>query len=88
MLPICQKAKALWSEDEISDFVHFMALNPLEGDVMPGTKGLRKIRWSRAGMGKRGGARVVHFCAKQPGRSHVDRGLRQGHDRQFTRFFF
>ena len=38
-----------------------LAANPLVGDVIPGAGGLRKVRWSRAGMGKRGGARVVYF---------------------------
>ena len=35
--------------------------NPLAGDVIPGVDGLRKVRWGRAGMGKRGGARVIYF---------------------------
>ena len=29
--------------------------------VIPGTDGVRKARWSRAGMGKRGGVRVIYF---------------------------
>jgi hypothetical protein len=29
--------------------------------VIPGAGGLRKVRWSRSGMGKRGGARVIYF---------------------------
>jgi hypothetical protein len=36
-------------------------VNPQADDVIPGTSGLRKLRWSRAGMGKRGGARVIYF---------------------------
>ena len=28
---------------------------------MPGIGGLRKVRWGRAGMGKRGGARVIYY---------------------------
>jgi hypothetical protein len=31
------------------------------GDVVPGSGGCRKVRWSRAGSGKRGGVRVVYF---------------------------
>lgn len=31
------------------------------GDLMPGTGGYRKRRFGRAGMGKRGGARVVYL---------------------------
>lgn len=39
----------------------FVADNPEAGDVIPDTGGLRKLRWGRQGMGKRGGARVVYF---------------------------
>jgi hypothetical protein len=39
----------------------WIAENPLTGDVIPGTHGLRKVRWSRSGMGKRGGARVIYY---------------------------
>ena len=38
-----------------------IASNPLAGDVIPGTGGLRKVRYSRQGTGKRGGVRVVHY---------------------------
>ena len=43
------------------DFRVWLAANPLAGDVIPGAGGLRKVRWSRAGMGKRGGTRVIYF---------------------------
>jgi hypothetical protein len=29
--------------------------------VIPETGGVRKLRWIRQGMGKRGGVRVIHF---------------------------
>ena len=29
--------------------------------MIPGTGGVRKLRWGRSGSGKRGGARVVYF---------------------------
>ena len=29
--------------------------------MIPGACGLRKVHWSRAGMGKRGGVRVTYF---------------------------
>jgi hypothetical protein len=38
-----------------------MALNPEAGDVIQRTGGLRKVRWSVAGGGKRGGVRVIYF---------------------------
>lgn len=60
-------AKAFWSEDEIADFVVFIAENAEAGDVIAGTKTLRKVRWARPGMGKRGGARVVYFVRSPAG---------------------
>jgi hypothetical protein len=43
------------------EFIDWIADNPLAGDVIPGAAPLRKVRWTRAGMGKRGGARVIYF---------------------------
>ena len=54
-------ASAVWSADEREDFVTWIANNPLSGDVIPGTGGLRKVRYTRQGMGKRGGVRVVYY---------------------------
>src|SRR3954453_19361044 len=56
-----KQAAALWSAAELDDLKDYVAGNPLAGDEMPGTGGLRKLRWSRAGMGKRGGARVIYY---------------------------
>ena len=38
-----------------------MAASPEAGDVIRETGGLRKVRWSRPGSGKRGGVRVIYF---------------------------
>ena len=54
-------ARDLWSEDERGAFCTWIAGNPDAGDVIPGSGGCRKVRWSRAGMGKRGGVRIIYF---------------------------
>jgi hypothetical protein len=54
-------ASAIWSDDERDAFITWLVSNPLAGDVIPGTGGLRKVRWSRSGMGKRGGAREIYY---------------------------
>lgn len=54
-------AAEIWSADELDQFVNWIALNPLAGDVIPGTGGLRKVRWGASGRGKRGGARVIYY---------------------------
>lgn len=60
--PIFQRlVDDIWSTDERQDFVVWLANNALAGDVIPGAGGLRKVRWSRSGMGKRGGVRVIYY---------------------------
>jgi hypothetical protein len=54
-------AADLWSDTEREAFINWLSNNPEAGDVIPGTAGLRKVRWARQGMGKRGGARVIYF---------------------------
>ena len=39
----------------------YLAYHPAAGDLIPGTGGVRKLRWGLEGRGKRGGARVVYF---------------------------
>lgn len=51
----------IWRDAERVEFITWLAHNPLSGDVIPGRSGLRKVRWSRPGMGKRGGARVIYY---------------------------
>ncbi len=41
----------------------FLAALPNTGDVIQGTGGLRKVRWTVHGRGKRGGVRVIYFHA-------------------------
>ena len=56
-----RSAAKIWSEDEMAALVDHVARNPEAGDLIPGTGGVRKLRWGRAGSGKRGGARVIYF---------------------------
>lgn len=51
----------IWVEDELDEFIDWLAINPTAGDVVPGTQGARKIRWAAKGQGKRAGARVIYF---------------------------
>ena len=57
---------AYWSEDEMGRFCAFIATHPNEGVLVPGTGGVRKLRWGRTGAGKSGGVRVIYFAAAKP----------------------
>ena len=35
--------------------------HPDAGDVIPGSGGVRKLRWAAKGKGKRGGARIIYL---------------------------
>ena len=58
-------AAEVWSEAEREEFINFIAGNPEAGDAIRGSGGCRKVRWSRSGTGKRGGARVIYFLASE-----------------------
>ena len=44
---------------------NFLLENPKTGRVIQGTGGLRKMRWAKVGLGKRGGVRIVYFWAEK-----------------------
>ncbi|MGA2623819.1 MAG: type II toxin-antitoxin system RelE/ParE family toxin [Bacteroidota bacterium] len=52
------------SDDEYKDLQSFIAANPTAGDIIPGSNGLRKLRWSIQGKGKRGGSRIIYYWVK------------------------
>ncbi len=60
-----RQAKEVWTEAEREEFVLYIAGNPEAGSVIADTGGVRKVRWSRAGTGKRGGVRVIYFYHDQ-----------------------
>jgi hypothetical protein len=55
------EAAKIWSDEERLQFFASMAVDPEAGMVIPGSGGCRKIRWSRPGMGKQGGVRIIYF---------------------------
>lgn len=56
-----KKSKKILGEQEIKELHLYISENPTKGDVISGTGGLRKMRWSASGKGKRGGARIIYF---------------------------
>jgi hypothetical protein len=52
---------ATLSEEEYRAFQLYLIGRPDAGVVIPGSGGLRKLRWRLPGRGKRGGARVIYY---------------------------
>jgi hypothetical protein len=51
----------LLDDEEYRELQNELILRPEAGDLIKGTHGLRKLRWKRPGMGKRGGMRVIYY---------------------------
>lgn len=50
-----------WTDEDLRALQNFLLLSPDAGDLIRGGSGLRKVRWSAQGRGKRGGARVIYY---------------------------
>jgi hypothetical protein len=61
LLSFQNDADRIFSDQEREDLSDFISANPVFGDVIPGTGGIRKLRWRARGNGKRGGARVIYY---------------------------
>lgn len=53
--------RRIMDEEECKLLVNYLAYNPASGELIPGTGGVRKLRWALKGRGKRGGARVIYY---------------------------
>ena len=64
--PIFTKAVLeLLEDDEYKSLQVALMLRPEQGAIIPGSGGLRKIRWGIKGKGKRGGLRVIYYWDKK-----------------------
>ncbi len=61
-------ANDYFDDGELATLQVAISRHPDQGDVVPGTHGVRKLRWSRAGKGKRGGVRVLYYVQDAHGR--------------------
>jgi len=62
-----RRAKRLLPEAEIARLEQFIGERPDAHPVIAGTGGVRKARWARPGMGKRGGVRAVYYFQTRAG---------------------
>jgi RelE toxin of RelE / RelB toxin-antitoxin system len=55
------------TDDEYAALQQALIAQPEAGDVIPGSGGVRKLRWNLAGRGKRGGLRVIYYLRSREG---------------------
>ena len=60
-------ASAYLSDDEYLELQRTLARNPEAGPIIPGSGGVRKVRWTLPGRGKRGGLRVIYYVRSRRG---------------------
>ena len=60
-----RRAEKLLSKSEYQDLIVYLAGHPEEGDEIPGTGGVRKMRFAAQGKGKSGGVRVIYYYFDQ-----------------------
>jgi hypothetical protein len=60
-----------WTDEDFGALQRFLLVMPTAGDVIRGTHGLRKLRWTARGRGKRGGARVIYYWQASSSRIYL-----------------
>ena len=59
------RLRGLVDEDQYRAVQLALLLRPEQGPLIPGSGGLRKLRWAARGRGKRGGLRLIYYWAPQ-----------------------
>ena len=57
----------IFSDEDLARLQGFLIDNPEVGDVVPGSGGVRKMRWAMPGRGKRGGLRIIYYLRSRQG---------------------
>lgn len=55
------------SDEEYAQLQGHLSADPEAGPVVPGSGGVRKLRWGMSDRGKRGGLRVIYYLRTRQG---------------------
>ncbi len=62
-----QLRESYLADDDYAKLQEALIERPERGAVIPGSGGVRKLRWAQPGRGKRGGIRVVYYAKVRDG---------------------
>jgi len=63
-----KRISTLLNDEEYRTLQNYLVDMPGSGVIIQGSGGIRKLRWSAGGRGKRGGARIIYFWATRGSR--------------------
>ena len=66
-----EQIQELATDDEYAALQWALVKNPKTGPVVPGSGGVRKVRWSAGGGGKRGGLRIMYYLLDDKGEIYM-----------------
>lgn len=70
--PYFSKQRAmLLDDDSFRELQAYLLQHHEDGDTISKTGGCKKIRWSRPGMGKQGGVRIIYYAISRSGRLYL-----------------
>lgn len=69
--PFTRQIRELISDNEYRILQLALGLRPDQGVIIPRTGGIRKIRWTREGRGKRGGIRIIYYWHRPTNRIYM-----------------
>ena len=73
------------SDDEYAKLQDALIKDPEAGDLIFGSGGVRKLRWSVTGRGKRGGIRVIYYAPVRRGQFWMLTLLREERNGKYPR---
>ena len=85
LTPFVAFRTAHWTDEDLRSLQNFLLAAPDAGDVIRGGSGLRKLRWSAPGHGKRGGARVIYYRYVPGDRIYLIYGYLKSEREELTR---
>ena len=62
-----QRVVEYLGDESYAQLQWYLLNRPEAGDLMRASGGIRKLRWTAAGKGKRGGTRVIYYYASSRG---------------------
>jgi mRNA-degrading endonuclease RelE of RelBE toxin-antitoxin system len=74
LTPFATFRERVWSDEDFAELQEFLSLAPAAGVLIPGSGGLRKVRWLAQQRGKRGGARVIYYWSARANRIYLVHG--------------